>query len=63
MLVNPCCMALLTEKVSNKPVVSTVSAVANSSLSTTLSSQREPSPRVNENSILECGEPLIDRVN
>jgi hypothetical protein len=48
--VSPFFMPLVTNMTSNNPVVSTVIAVANSSLRTTLSSQREPSPRVNENS-------------
>ena len=52
-------MPLLIDMTSNKPVASTVSAVVNSSLSTTLSSQREPSPRVNENSSSNGGEFLI----
>ncbi len=41
---------LLTDTASSKPEISTVSAVANSSLSTIRSNQREPSPRVKENS-------------
>ena len=48
--VSPFWMPRLTDMASNRPVVSTVTAVVSSSLNTTRSSQREPSPRVNEKS-------------
>ena len=44
--VKPLCMFLLTDMASSNPDISTVMAIINRSLSTTPSSQREPSPNV-----------------